>query len=166
MYSSELYDFGDLSTEIAEDDKGQWAGMRLILFTRAQRAASPAKSALASAQEEVRQARRSASEIRQKLDLARQRITAIDAELRLANEKTSSLERELRAAAERASRLEFELASVNERRRVEIVNLKQQLHAIETSRTWRVGQRLACSWLGRSLRWFERHILRRRRLAE
>ena len=47
--------------------------------------------------------------------------------------------------------------------RQELLVTRQRLEALEKSRTWRIGQKLALSWLGRALRWAERNVLGRKR---
>ena len=136
LYSSQLQDLGNLSLESVGSEEEQWGGMRLLLFMRDRSRAGSVEADLAAAQEQLRLARRRASGLEHGLRVARDRISAIEEELRLARDRISALESELRLAHDRIS-------------------------AMENSRTWRLGQRLACSLFGRSLRWVEGHMLRR-----
>ena len=100
----------------------------------------------------IRVARRRIATLEQALELARRRISTLEHELRLRDEAISSLENQLRLRDEAISGLENELQLV-----------RNTISAMEDSRTWRWGQRLACSWLGGVLRWIEKRLLRRKR---
>ncbi len=140
LYSSQLHDFGNLSTKSVGDEEGRWRGMRLLLFRRETRPVTDSGELLRAAQEQLR--------------ISREGLYVLEKALWASNTQVHNTRQELERARQEA-----------EDARQELLVTRQRLEAIEKSRTWRIGQKLALSWPGRALRWAARNVLRRKRLG-
>jgi len=131
----------------------------LVLFTRETEPVTEHAKVLQAAQEQLR--------------ISRETLYTLEQALRASNAKVHNTQQELDAWRDELERARQELETRQhelararqeaEDARHELLVTRQRLEAIEKSRTWRIGQKLALSWLGRALRWAERNVLRRKR---